>query len=83
MELIMIKVTLDIFVRTQNAAVETSEKISKFPHASFVEDYKLHLKCLNKLLTELEIVPKLTLSESLDSSNQIYIRMQELKTILV
>ena len=75
----MIKVTRDKFVRTQNAATETSDKIARFPYASFVEDYKLHLKCLHKLLTELEIVPKMSSSESLESSERVFNRMKELK----
>ena len=78
----MIRVTVDKFVRTQNAAIEIANKIVQFPHASFVEDYKLHMKCLQKLLTELEVVPKLTSSESLESSEMIFNRIQELKTIL-
>lgn len=73
----MIEVTQDKFVRTQNVAIETANQIARFPYASYVEDYKLHLKCLNKLLTELVVVPKMASTEGIESSEKIFNRMNE------
>lgn len=75
----MIKVTMSKVTRVHQTIREISEKISDPFYAPFVEEYSIHLKCLNQLLTEFKIVPKMSSSEGIESSNQIYIRMQELK----
>lgn len=75
----MITVTMSKVTRVHQTIREISEKISDPFYAPFVEEYRIHLNCLNQLLTEFKIVPKMSSSEGIESSEKVFNRMNELK----
>jgi hypothetical protein len=77
----MIKVTMSKITRARQTIREISEKISDPFYAPFVEEYSVHLKCLNQLLTEFQLVQNLSPSEDIESSVMVFNRLKELKTV--